>query len=123
MPAGSPGTSASRGRIGRGAHKSYCILATSGKNPEGLQRLQTLAATSDGFAVAEADLLLRGPGDLLGSAQSGLGHLVLGDLVRDTALVRLARRLAVQVLEKDQTHNPSLADNPSNSGKAGFSPA
>lgn len=112
-----------RGRIGRGAHKSYCILATSGKNPEGLQRLQTLAATSDGFAVAEADLLLRGPGDLLGSAQSGLGHLVLGDLVRDTALVRLARRLAAQVLEKDQAHNPSLTDNPSNSGKAGFSPA
>ena len=87
-----------RGRIGRGAHKSYCILATSGKNAEGLQRLQTLAATSDCFAVAEADLLLRGPGDLLGSAQSGLGHLVLGDLVRDTALVRLARRLAAQVL-------------------------
>ena len=90
-----------RGRIGRGAHKSYCILAASGKNPEGLERLQTLAATSDGFAVAEADLLRRGPGDLLGSAQSGLGNLVLGDLVRDTALVRLARRLASHVLEQD----------------------
>ncbi len=105
-----------RGRIGRGAHKSYCILATSGKNPEGLQRLQTLAATSDGFAVAEADLLLRGPGDLLGSAQSGLGHLVLGDLVRDTALVRLARRLAAQVLEKD----PSPAAIQNGAGEASF---
>ena len=90
-----------RGRIGRGAHKSYCILATSGKNPEGLERLQTLAATSDGFAVAEADLLRRGPGDLMGAAQSGIGNLVLGDLVRDTALVRLARRLATQILSTD----------------------
>jgi len=87
-----------RGRIGRGPHKSYCILATSGKSPEGMERLQTLARTSDGFAVAEADLLLRGPGDLLGAAQSGIGHLVLGDLVRDTALVRLARRLAAATI-------------------------
>lgn len=90
-----------RGRIGRGGHKSYCILATSGKNPEGLQRLETLARTQDGFAVAEADLLLRGPGDLLGAAQSGIGHLVLGDLVRDSALVRLARRLASHIMETD----------------------
>ncbi len=97
-----------RGRIGRGVHKSYCILATSGKNADGLDRLQTLAATSDGFAVAEADLLRRGPGDLLGSAQSGLGNLVLGDLVRDTALVRLARRLAAQVLEKEPQRAHSL---------------
>jgi ATP-dependent DNA helicase RecG len=92
-----------RGRIGRGAHKSYCILATNGKNAEGLERLNTLAATSDGFAVAEADLLRRGPGDLLGHAQSGLGNLVLGDLVRDTTLVRLARRLASQIMEADPT--------------------
>jgi ATP-dependent DNA helicase RecG len=63
-----------------------------------MERLQTLARTSDGFAVAEADLLLRGPGDLLGAAQSGIGHLVLGDLVRDTALVRLARRLAAATI-------------------------
>ena len=90
-----------RGRIGRGQHKSYCILATSGKNAEARERLETLAATSDGFAVAEADLLRRGPGDLLGSAQSGLGTLVLGDLVRDTSLVRLARRLARNVLQTD----------------------
>ena len=89
-----------RGRIGRGEHKSYCILVASGKNPESMERLHTLARTSDGFAVAEADLLLRGPGDLLGAAQSGIGHLVLGDLVRDTALVRLARRLAAQAIKK-----------------------
>ena len=94
-----------RGRIGRGAHKSYCIFATSGRNAEALERLHTLAATSDGFAVAEADLLRRGPGDLLGFSQSGVGNLVLGDLVRDIALVRLARRLAVSVLR----HNPARA--------------
>ncbi len=115
-----------RGRIGRGTHKSFCILATSGRNPEGLQRLQTLAATSDGFAVAEADLLLRGPGDLLGSAQSGIGHLVLGDLVRDTALVRLARRLAAQVLATGDPVPKTEPGGPDSSGRrgsnAGFSP-
>ncbi len=94
-----------RGRIGRGPHKSFCILAASGKNAPALQRLHTLAATTDGFAIAEADLLLRGPGDLLGTAQSGLANLVLGDLIRDSALVRLARRLAANLLASD----PSLA--------------
>lgn len=93
-----------RGRIGRGAHKSYCILATNGKNPEGMERLRTLASTTDGFAVAEADLLRRGPGDLLGTAQSGLANLVLGDLVRDTALVRLARRLARNYLDAEHSN-------------------
>ena len=95
-----------RGRIGRGGHKSFCILATSGKSAEGLERLHTLASTTDGFAIAEADLLRRGPGDLLGSAQSGLGNLVLGDLVRDTALVRLARRLAAGALAGPATAGP-----------------
>ncbi len=90
-----------RGRIGRGAHRSYCILAASGKNQEGLERLHTLQKTSDGFEVAEADLQRRGPGDLLGTAQSGLANLVLGDLVRDTGLVRLARRLAAGVIAAD----------------------
>ncbi len=90
-----------RGRIGRGPHKSFCILAASGKNAPALQRLHTLAATTDGFAIAEADLLLRGPGDLLGTAQSGLANLVLGDLIRDSALVRLARRLAANLLASD----------------------
>ncbi len=93
-----------RGRVGRGSHKSYCILVASGKNPEAVDRLRTLEKTSDGFAVAEADLLLRGPGDLLGTSQSGLPGLRLGDLVRDARLVRTARRLATGILEAD----PSL---------------
>jgi len=90
-----------RGRVGRGAHKSYCILVASGKNPEALDRLRTLEKTTDGFAVAEADLMLRGPGDLLGTAQSGLPGLQLGDLVRDAKLVRTARRLASDILAAD----------------------
>ena len=92
-----------RGRVGRGAHRSYCILVASGKNPEAVDRLRMLEKTTDGFAVAEADLLLRGPGDLLGTAQSGLPGLRLGDLVRDARLVRTARRLAAETLEADPT--------------------
>ena len=94
-----------RGRVGRGPHKSWCILVVSGGNPEATARLRTLEQTADGFAVAEADLRLRGPGDLLGTAQSGLPGLRLGDLVRDAALVRTARRLAADVMDRD----PSLA--------------
>lgn len=90
-----------RGRVGRGAHRSYCILVATGKNPEAVDRLRTLEKTTDGFAVAEADLLLRGPGDLLGTAQSGLPGLQLGDLVKDAKLVRTARRLAADILAAD----------------------
>jgi ATP-dependent DNA helicase RecG len=90
-----------RGRVGRGAHKSYCILIAGSKDPEILNRLRTLEKTTDGFAVAEADLRLRGPGDLLGTAQSGLPGLRLGDLVRDAKLVRTARRLAANTLAAD----------------------
>ncbi|MDB6133860.1 MAG: recG [Verrucomicrobiales bacterium] len=90
-----------RGRIGRGAHRSWCILTASGKNAEGLERLHILAKTNDGFEVAEADLRQRGPGDVLGTAQSGLAGLALGDPVRDVRLIRLARRLAVEVTASD----------------------
>ena len=100
-----------RGRVGRGAHRSYCILIAGGNNPEAVNRLRMLEKTSDGFAVAEADLLLRGPGDLLGTAQSGLPGLRLGDLVRDVRLVRTARSLAAEILADD----PGLS-RPENAG-------
>ncbi len=90
-----------RGRVGRGAHKSYCILFHDPKNSEAAEKLAVLAETSDGFRVAEADLQIRGPGDVLGTAQSGLPALRLGDLLADTALVRLARSLAAEVLDAD----------------------
>jgi ATP-dependent DNA helicase RecG len=83
-----------RGRIGRGAHSSQCILISDAKQPESRQRLRVLEETTDGFRIAEADLKLRGPGDLLGQQQSGLPRFRFGDLAEDLALIRQARELA-----------------------------
>jgi ATP-dependent DNA helicase RecG len=94
-----------RGRIGRGGHKGWCILLTDGKSPDGLEKLKILEQTSDGFEIAEADLLLRGPGDVLGIAQSGLSDLRFTDFLADTTLLREARALADSVLAED----PNLA--------------
>lgn len=90
-----------RGRIGRGSHKSYCILLTDSKLPEALEKLAVLEKTNDGFEIAEADLELRGPGDVLGTAQSGLTDLRFADFITDTQLIREARALADQVLKQD----------------------
>jgi len=87
-----------RGRIGRGAHESYCILVASAKTEEAMDRLKTLAGTNDGFRIAEADLKLRGPGELLGQQQSGLPPLRFGDLSGDTTLIERARDWAAGVL-------------------------
>ena len=98
-----------RGRIGRGAHTSHCWLVSSDKIPETMMKLAVLEKTTNGFEIAEADWELRGPGDLLGTAQSGLPELKLGDLRRDAALMRKARRAALELLE----HDPGL-DRPEN---------
>ncbi len=90
-----------RGRIGRGEHKSYCILMTSEPTPETLAKLQVLEKTSNGFEVAEADWQLRGPGDLLGTAQSGLPQLKLGNLRADAAIMRRARAAALEIFRAD----------------------
>ncbi|MEY2558836.1 MAG: ATP-dependent helicase RecG [Verrucomicrobiota bacterium] len=90
-----------RGRIGRGEHKSYCILLSEEKSPETVEKLAVLEKTSDGFAVAEADWDLRGPGDLLGTAQSGLPALKLGNLKTDAAIMRRARAAATAIMEAD----------------------
>ncbi|MEI9894326.1 MAG: helicase-related protein [Chthoniobacter sp.] len=96
-----------RGRIGRGQHKSYCILLRSAKvEAEASEKLRILEETSDGFDIAEADLRLRGPGDLLGTAQSGLPPLKLGDPIADHELMRLARNAAFLLFERD----PQLAE-------------
>jgi len=84
-----------RGRIGRGAHESYCILIADVKSAESRQRLKVLEDTNDGFRIAEADLKLRGPGELLGQQQSGLPRFRFGDLVTDLDLIRKARELVV----------------------------
>ena len=96
-----------RGRIGRGEHKSYCILVTDGKNPEGLAKLNILAGTIDGFKIAEEDLRLRGPGEVLGTRQSGLGGLRFADFLADTSLIREAREVAEKLLRED----PGLTQN------------
>jgi len=90
-----------RGRIGRGEHKSYCILLTSPKAKGASEKLAILERTSDGFKVAEADWELRGPGDLLGTAQSGLPALKVGNLRTDAHLMLRARAAAVSILERD----------------------
>jgi ATP-dependent DNA helicase RecG len=83
-----------RGRIGRGAHQSFCILISDAKNLEARERLKILEETADGFKIAEADLKLRGPGELLGREQSGLPKFHFGNLVEDLDLIRRARELA-----------------------------
>jgi ATP-dependent DNA helicase RecG len=90
-----------RGRIGRGEHKSYCILLTSAQQKEASAKLAVLEKTSNGFEVAEADWELRGPGDLLGTAQSGLPALKIGNLRTDAHLMRRARAAAMSILERD----------------------
>ena len=90
-----------RGRIGRGEHKSYCILLSSNQTQEASKKLAVLERTTNGFEVAEADWELRGPGDVLGTAQSGLPALKIGDLKRDASLMRRARSAAMAVFETD----------------------
>jgi ATP-dependent DNA helicase RecG len=86
-----------RGRIGRGAHESYCILVFDAKTAGANERLKVLEETNDGFRIAEADLKLRGPGELLGQQQSGLPKFRYGDLADDLDLIQQARELAAQI--------------------------
>jgi RecG-like helicase/REP element-mobilizing transposase RayT len=90
-----------RGRVGRGEHKSYCILLSSNQTKETSAKLAVLEGTTNGFEVAEADWDLRGPGDVLGTAQSGLPALKIGDLKRDAELMRRARAAAMSIFEMD----------------------
>lgn len=89
-----------RGRIGRGAAEAYCILVAAAETPEARARLRVLAETNDGFRIAEADLRLRGPGELLGQQQSGLPRFRFGDLTRDLELVQEARDVAVRLVAR-----------------------
>lgn len=91
-----------RGRVGRGADQSYCILMTSHKlSAEAKTRLQTMTSTNDGFEIAEVDLKLRGPGDLMGTQQSGILNLRIADIVKDNDILKTARYYALQLLNKD----------------------
>lgn len=87
-----------RGRIGRGSHESYCILVCGKKSPEVRQRLEIMEKTTDGFRIAEEDLRIRGPGELLGQEQSGLPNFRFGDLAADLPLVQKAKSIATELL-------------------------
>ena len=91
-----------RGRVGRGAEQSYCILMTSHKlSADAKTRLATMVRTSDGFEIAEVDLKLRGPGDMMGTQQSGVLNLRIADIVKDSEILKIARSYAMQVLKSD----------------------
>ncbi|TYA78673.1 DUF559 domain-containing protein [Seonamhaeicola marinus] len=95
-----------RGRVGRGAEQSYCILMTSYKlSNDSKTRLETMVKTNDGFEIAEVDLKLRGPGDVMGTQQSGVLNLRIADIVKDKDVLQLARHYAKKVLKED----PSLS--------------
>ncbi len=91
-----------RGRVGRGAEQSFCILMTGHKlSEDGKTRLETMVRTNDGFEIAEVDLKLRGPGDLMGTQQSGLLNLKIADIVKDNQILKTARYHAIQLLKTD----------------------
>ena len=91
-----------RGRVGRGAEQSYCILMTGPKlSPDSKTRMNTMVRTNDGFEIAEVDLRLRGPGDLMGTQQSGVLNLRIADIVRDRDILAHARAFAIAILRED----------------------
>ncbi len=93
-----------RGRVGRGADQSFCVLMTSFKlSNDAKIRLDTMVKTSDGFEIAEVDLKLRGPGNLMGTQQSGVLNLRIADIVKDAKLLKTARNIAIDLLSKDPT--------------------
>jgi len=99
-----------RGRVGRGSDQSYCILMSSFKlSDEAKLRLKTMTETNDGFKIAEVDLKLRGPGNLMGTQQSGILNLRIADIVKDSAILKLARDASKYILKKDP--NLSLPEN------------
>ncbi|KRO66958.1 MAG: ATP-dependent DNA helicase RecG [Cryomorphaceae bacterium BACL21 MAG-121220-bin10] len=96
-----------RGRVGRGADQSFCILMSGNKlSDDAKKRLETMVATNDGFEISEVDLKLRGPGDLMGTQQSGVLQLKIADLIKDGETLKLARSYAIELLTAD----PQLSD-------------
>ena len=98
-----------RGRVGRGERPGHCVLVARGASEASEARIQAMLETTDGFKIADADLQIRGPGDFLGTRQSGhLPDLRIADLVRDAQLVAVARKSAIDTVRQD----PSLRGQP-----------
>ncbi|HRG51700.1 MAG TPA: ATP-dependent DNA helicase RecG [Bacteroidia bacterium] len=100
-----------RGRVGRGADQSYCILMTSYKlSADGKLRMETMCKTNDGFEIADVDLKLRGPGDMAGTIQSGVLDLKIADLAKDAQLLQISRNMATEIIAEDPNfENPENA--------------
>jgi ATP-dependent DNA helicase RecG len=90
-----------RGRVGRSSLQSYCIMVAGDHSKKTRERLKVIEASTDGFKIAEADLRLRGPGEIRGTRQSGMPDLRLGDIVNDVEIIENARSLAKEILESD----------------------
>ena len=90
-----------RGRVGRNSLQSYCILITSSRSQETRERLSIMTETNDGFVIAEKDLQLRGPGEFLGTRQSGLPDLIISDIVRDAKILEIARNEAIEFVKNN----------------------
>ena len=91
-----------RGRVGRGADQSYCVLLTGNKvSDESYKRVQIMVSTTDGFKIAEQDLAMRGPGDMYGTKQSGIMKFKLADIVLDGAILEETRKAAQQLIAQD----------------------
>lgn len=97
-----------RGRVGRNDLQSYCILHTSTKSQETKERLNIMTQTNDGFVIAEKDLQLRGPGEFLGTRQSGLPDLIISDIVRDAKVLEMARNEAIDFVKTNKIENYPL---------------
>lgn len=90
-----------RGRVGRGSEQSFCVLICEGTSEESIKRMQIMASTNDGFAIAEEDLKLRGPGEFYGTKQSGMIGMKIADIFRDVPILELARNEAFELVEED----------------------
>ena len=100
-----------RGRIGRGENEGHCYLLTSSTDDEALKRLQVIVDNTDGFKISYYDLLLRGPGDILGYRQSGLPTFILGNVVEDNELLQKSRQDGKQVIEDlDAEENKNIRE-------------
>ncbi|OKH29874.1 hypothetical protein NIES2119_31815, partial [[Phormidium ambiguum] IAM M-71] len=98
-----------RGRVGRGSHRSYCLLLNTSKTAEAKARLEVLEKSTDGFFISEMDLRLRGPGVVMGYRQSGISEFALANILDDEDLLNLARKIALAIVKT----NPNLEQHPS----------
>jgi ATP-dependent DNA helicase RecG len=100
-----------RGRVGRGGDEAFCVLITDNVNETTKKRLKILSSTTDGFAISEEDLKLRGPGDFFGDRQHGLPKLKIADMSQDMGVLRLAQKVSKQITDDDP-----LLEKPENKG-------